>query len=476
MFLKLPSLFNKKNSFFKNVAILSGASVIAQVINMASMPVLSRLYSPSDFGTLALFSSIVGLLATISGFRYYLVIPLARTKRYLDALIWLSFLSQCFCVVLVVIAIKISSEYLNNDSFLSLMQYKMLIPIAVLCVGFYSLLTQWAIRERGFLLIAKTKLTQTIIGTAVKLFSGLVGLSPLGLILGNILGQSMGSTTLLKMLLKTNQKIYFSKTHIKRSLLHYRNLFFYDTPASLLNMSGAYLLPLIMAYYFNSSVVGSFSMAQNLLVLPSALIGTSIGQVFMQRATLASRDGSIGKVAMNAFSILMRIGAFPIMLLSLVAPELFMIILGPEWEQAGVFAKLLGPWLALSFVYSPLSCLYTVLMLQKIGFIFVSIYTLVRLAAAYMGRFDPYYAMIFVSIAGSVSVLIGIYLLMRASGINYNEVIRKISMLIFEVILEIAPLIIISCCVKTNYLSLAKIVAILWGIMIYFYILFKKYI
>ena len=80
------SLYLENNNFIRHVTILSGASVVAQLINIVSMPIVSRLYSPNDFGVLALYSSIVGLLATISGFRYYLVIPLVRRERYIQAL------------------------------------------------------------------------------------------------------------------------------------------------------------------------------------------------------------------------------------------------------------------------------------------------------------------------------------------------------------------------------------------------------
>jgi hypothetical protein len=172
-----------------------------------------------------------------------------------------------------------------------LIPYRFLIPLGVLCVGTYSLLTQWAIRTKEFSLIAKTKLTQTFARAAVTLICGLTGIKPLGLLLGNILGQSFGSTSLLYKLISGSKKIQFSHTHIARASIYYRKMLYYDTPGALLNMSGAYLLPIIMAYFFNHSVVGSFSMAQNVLVLPSVLIGTSIGQVFRQKASEAFYHG-----------------------------------------------------------------------------------------------------------------------------------------------------------------------------------------
>ena len=102
--IKKYSLFYSQimqSGFIRYVFILSGASVLAQFFHIMSMPLLSRLYSPEDFGVLSLFSSIVNLLATISGFRYYLAIPLARRGRYVCAIVWLSIIAQILFVVMI---------------------------------------------------------------------------------------------------------------------------------------------------------------------------------------------------------------------------------------------------------------------------------------------------------------------------------------------------------------------------------------
>ena len=148
MFIKTKSLLTKQDSFLRNVAVLSSASVVAQAINVLSMPLFSRLYSPSDFGTLVLFSSVVGLFSTISGFRYNLVIPLARTERYLQSLLWLSLIFQCICVVFFALIIEYASRFLVGTSYAVLIPYRFLMPFAVLCIGIYSLLKQWRSEER----------------------------------------------------------------------------------------------------------------------------------------------------------------------------------------------------------------------------------------------------------------------------------------------------------------------------------------
>ena len=474
MFAKIKTLLSRQDSFLRNVAVLSSASVVAQVINVLSMPLISRLYSPSDFGTLALFSSVVGILSTVSGFRYYLVIPLARTDRYLHSLIWTSFIFQSICVVLIAIMVEVASRFIAGTAYSVLIPYRFLIPLGVFCVGIYSLLTQWAIREKEFPLIAKTKLTQTFARAAATLVCGLTGIKPLGLLLGNILGQSFGSTSLLYKLISGSKKIQLSRLHITRASIYYRKMFYYDTPGALLNMSGAYLLPIIMAYFFNPAVVGSFSMAQNVLVLPSVLIGTSIGQVFRQKARDALYNGGVAQISLKSASALMRIGCFPVLAIGFIAPELFSAVLGSEWRQAGVFALILGPWVALNFVYSPISSLCTVMMLQKMEFVFVAFYTATRLLSAYVGKGDPFFAVTLISITGSIMMVVGIYLILWKSGVEKNQTIKTLSIIFVEIFLEICPFILILLICGFKSCLLYKLIAVTLGIFVYFFILFSK--
>ena len=128
MFAKIKTLLSRQDSFLRNVAVLSSASVVAQVINVLSMPLISRLYSPSDFGTLALFSSVVGILSTVSGFRYYLVIPLLeQIATYILCLD--KFYFQCLCVFVFALIIEYATIFLKDTSYAVLIPYRFLIII-----------------------------------------------------------------------------------------------------------------------------------------------------------------------------------------------------------------------------------------------------------------------------------------------------------------------------------------------------------
>ena len=69
------------NNLFKNIIkLLSGAGV-GSAVGFLAAPVITRLYTPADFGLLALFSSICVLCYPFCTLKYSLAIPLHTDER-----------------------------------------------------------------------------------------------------------------------------------------------------------------------------------------------------------------------------------------------------------------------------------------------------------------------------------------------------------------------------------------------------------
>lgn len=297
---------------------------------------------------------------------------------------------------------------------------------------------------------------------------------PLGLLLGNIFGQSFGSSSLLQELLKKTKNRKFNITHVKRVVLSYRKMFFFETPSALLNMSGAYFLPIILAYFFIPDVVGSFSMSQQILSLPSALIGTAIGQVYIQRASEAKLKGNIADIVLKTTLMLFRIGTFPILTIGLLSPSIFVPILGENWFLAGKMAQIISPWVALDFVYTPLSMTFIIMMLQKPAFVFVSIYTLLRIFSLYLGRYNPIVAVTLLSSVGAVCISIGIFIICYYARINLRKIFYEVMRVSIEVLAEIAPIVSVVIYFNNSVPFIYSALSLTLGAMFYLYFNFKQ--
>lgn len=49
-----------RSSFARNVAVLAGGTAVGQAIVVLASPILTRLYTPEDFGVLAVYTSFLG--------------------------------------------------------------------------------------------------------------------------------------------------------------------------------------------------------------------------------------------------------------------------------------------------------------------------------------------------------------------------------------------------------------------------------
>ncbi|MBQ2591834.1 MAG: oligosaccharide flippase family protein [Candidatus Riflebacteria bacterium] len=72
----------KNNTSFKgDVFRLVGGTIIAEIIGIITVPIISRLFGPDVFGTVALFASVTGLLTVIACWRYELAIVIPENDE-----------------------------------------------------------------------------------------------------------------------------------------------------------------------------------------------------------------------------------------------------------------------------------------------------------------------------------------------------------------------------------------------------------
>ncbi|QVL35730.1 oligosaccharide flippase family protein [Aminirod propionatiphilus] len=380
------SRFANPESAARHVSLIAGGTIIAQAIGILTIPIVSRIYSPDDFGIMAVYASVIAILGELSGFRYYLAIPLPKDERYAKALVVLSLGLQITFVTLLALLLFVAGKFLLTKlSMPNLIPYRALIPLGLLAMGTYIVLTQWAIREKLFSTIARTKITQSLSGAVAKITLGLLGIRPLGLLIGTIVAQAGGITTLLRSLLEKKGVPHLEREDLRRVALRYRKFPMYDTFSGVLITTGLRIASLVFVALYSTRIVGLFSMAQQLLGLPSMFVGQAIGQVFIQRGSVAKRNGTLPFIFTQTYRSLMRIGFFPIMMISLLAPSLFSLLLGEQWAQAGDFARIISPWVAISFVYSPISNLFSILERQNIGLLLETIHLPLRILALYLG-------------------------------------------------------------------------------------------
>lgn len=430
-----------KGSAMRHVSILAGGTTIAQGLNVAIMPVLSRIYSPSDFGVMAVFVSVTAILTELSGFRYHLAIPLPKHERYAKAVVVLSFFLQAvFVVVISLILLILGKPLLEMVSMDTLVPYRFLIPIGVAGMGAYIALTQWAIREKLFQTIARTKVTQSISGAVAMVSLGFLGFRPLGLLIGKIIGQAGGITTLARSIFKKKGLPKPPLADIKRVALRYRKFPMYETWSGMLNTVGRQIMPILLVALYDPQVAGLFAMAQNLLHIPAVFVGQAIGQVFLQRASVARYEGNLKELSLKTYTLLLRLGFFPILLISFFAPPVFSFVLGPKWLEAGSFAQILGPWIGFIFASSPIGLILTIQNRQGTGLIFEGLLLVTRVVSIWLGSLwgGPFLAITLFVIFSLVILIPKMIYSLKIAGNSVKVIIIETVIIVLEAVVFIS--------------------------------------
>jgi O-antigen/teichoic acid export membrane protein len=415
-------------AFVRQVGVLAGGTALGQVLLLAASPALTRLYVPDDFGALAVFASIVGVLAVAAGLRYELAIPVAESAHDGAHVLVLALLAVLASTAVVAFGVAMLGHHVVAAA-PSLGAYLWLIPVGVLAIGTVQSLNYWAIRSKAFGLIARTQLTQSAIsvGTQVAVGASLAG--PLGLLLGQILGRTAGVVALARHALSSlrTARVRITARDLRRVARRYANFPLYSTWTGLTNALGREAPPLLLVALFGATTTGHYALGARVLQAPMALVGNAVGQVFLSRASDAARAGRLGQLVIDVLEQLLRIGAPVLTVLAIVAPELFAVVFGPPWRTAGVYAQWFAPWLALVFVASPMSTLPSVLDRQKPELAFQVALLASRVAALAIGGAlgDPLVAIALFSIVSAANWFVYLLWTIRIAGASVATGLRR---------------------------------------------------
>ncbi|MFW6275733.1 MAG: lipopolysaccharide biosynthesis protein [bacterium] len=353
-------LYFKKNRFAKNVSILVGGTGFAQLLVIGASPIVTRLYTPEDFGTLAIFISLLAILGTAASFKYQFAIPLPEKDedaiQVLAISLFFNILYSIICGVALFLAIPLIEKY---DNYAVVIPFLWILPISIIALGIYQSFKYWAIREKKFKHIAQTKISQNIALIAAQIGIGSVTTGPIGLLIGDAIGRSGGSTTLAIQAWKKVRSLRKEITieRMKKQATRYKRFPLYSSGSGLVNSLGLQMTPLLIAGILGPVVAGLYALTQRVSGAPMRLIGESFGLVYYKEAadSLKLSKRELRSLFLRHTKTLFIIGLVPVTILLILGPKGFAFIFGDNWAESGLYAQILAPMLLLQFVVVPLS-------------------------------------------------------------------------------------------------------------------------
>ena len=358
-----------KSEFSRNVLTLMTGTTIAQAIPIVITPILTRLYTPEDFGVLALFIAVTATLGSIANARYELAIMLPVDDEDAINIAALGLLIAIgFSLLLLIPAIVLNNQIANllGNNEIALWIY--FVPFVVFMMGLYNVLNYLNNRKKLYKDIAISNVYKATASAIVQLSVGFIKSGATGLISGQIISQMVANYRLAKNTKENYQLKSINKKRMFNLASRYQDFLKFTVWATLANNLSQHLTSILISIFYSLTVIGHYSLVQRALGLPASLVGGAISQVFFQMATLEKKD--TGKTV-NSFNKtvlkLCFIGALVFGTLYFFVEELFLLVFGAAWYEAGLYASILLPLFFVRFIVSTVSPVNIVFERQKTG-------------------------------------------------------------------------------------------------------------
>ncbi|HCY6727069.1 TPA: type 8 capsular polysaccharide synthesis protein Cap8K [Staphylococcus aureus] len=357
------------NKFIGDSFLMILSSGIAQVILIITTPIITRLYSPTEFGEFTIFSNIAMILIPIINARYDLLIVNTKNDRSANILSQISFLISLL-ILLILIPIFAISAWLYPNFILDFI----FIIIMLFLVSLTNIFTNYLNKERKYKVLSLINVFRAGSMALLQIISGLLALGSLGLIIGFSLSYIAGITLGYKTF-KKHFNIVRDKEETKALFLENKNQLVYSTPSILLNSLSFSVVVFFIGILYTNTEVGIYGMAIRVLGIPVTIISLGLSKIFMQQANdYYIEYGNFRNLLLKFSSILVIVSIILYVPLYLFSEELVNILLGHSWVDAITVIKIVIPLFVIRLIVSTVSLSVIVLQKQQLELILQALF------------------------------------------------------------------------------------------------------
>lgn len=337
---KLKKRF-EKNKFVSAVLTLVTGQALGQAIGLITTPIVSRLYDTVAYGEYAIVVSTATIICTVSqaGLSSAIMMPVDEEeakKVFNAASIFQVAVSTLVILVMLVIASWIQAFELRIPYILGLI----FMWVYIVLTNCNNMLRIYMNRLKMY----KALFWNSILSACTTLFVTI----PLGFVHTDFNGLLIAACVaaagcVVQMLVKANPFQRISLHDIKRVIIDYKRFVFLQLPANMIGTLSQQLPNQVLGASMGTAALGSYSMSNKILGIPSRMIASPINTVYFRTAVDYVRDGR--DLAGFTFSLVKRImyAWVPIILILIVCGDrLFGFVLGERWEEAGIISAILA--------------------------------------------------------------------------------------------------------------------------------------
>lgn len=378
----------KKSSFLKNFLIVMGGTAIAQVIAYALSPIISRLFTPEDFGIFGSFSAVATIIGALLTLDYSQASMLPKEKHDAINLYCLSVIFT-ITITLIVSAISIVKPRIfynltKTRGFASLLLFLMTLLIA----GINQASQAWAVRSKAFKRTSASQIIRSIGSSGSRIFLGILKTGSFGLIISNIFANVLASINLVETVIPDmkSMRSAIKLQKMKTLAKEYIDFPLYSASQNFINAISSGLPVLLITKFYGLSSAGAYAFAMSILHAPMGLVLTALRQVLFQKACESQHEGKgLSLLYLRTVILLFAIAFIPSIILLVWAPQIFTFIFGARWKLAGILARSLIIWMLFVFCNLPAVIFSRIIRIQKFVFFYDIVLLVTRSAAMILG-------------------------------------------------------------------------------------------
>jgi O-antigen/teichoic acid export membrane protein len=367
--------FRQKGSFVHHLSVATSWNIAIAATQFILSPIITRLYTPAQYGVFALMNSIIAGISLFSSFKYSEAILLTETKEARHRATGLAFGLLQATTLLSFIAIFIFhnsvSDFLNMPR-ATLLPY--IIPIGVLLTGILEILLNINASKKNYFLNGLSGFISALSARGSNIIAALAfGPATASLLLGDFIGRVLAIISLLTSfkgnvgsvsLLVKSYKISVLKSTAK----FYRSFPLYALPSSLLTTLSSHLPLYFFQVQYGSLVVGSFALASSLLEIINRLVPYTVSTVFLQKAKdlKSSSLNDLADGVYRLFKYALTLSTLLFLFVAVSSSALLPWAFGENWKTAGHITAILALYYAFNFVSVSLSEVFKVMDRQRL--------------------------------------------------------------------------------------------------------------
>jgi O-antigen/teichoic acid export membrane protein len=352
----LKQYFSGRSAFAKNIIALVSGTALAQVVNFAFSILLARLYTPADFGVLSVFLTIVSFAIVVSAGKYDVALVASQNREEAKGLASLGIIITIIAAVLTLLGVWIVyATPINIYQQNPVRRWFYFIPVSIMLLSVFQVLWMWNVREKRFKSISFIRPLEAFVINGLCII--LKGYKAFGLLAGTLSGQFISASIITVMSFsKEGKGIFFTPfKRLKELALKYSDFPKINILQGFVETLQMGMVILVATNYFSAAEVGFYAYCMRVLQAPARLVTLPLAHVFFAEASEQYREGKplyplVKRVTYQAGLWLI---AIPVVLI-VAGPMLFRIIFGAQWQEAGVYAAILSPWIFLDMIRGPI--------------------------------------------------------------------------------------------------------------------------